>query len=215
MNNPNPISLISTTPDQDTNGKNWLKRQYDRILFSATTPQAVWIVCLISFAESSFFPLPPDLLLIPMILANRQQAWRLAGLCTVTSVVGGLLGYAIGYYLYANVGEWVIQTYNLTAAFDKFQLGFSEWGFWIIALKGLTPIPYKLVTIASGVAHFDLKTFMLASFIARGFRFYVLAGLLWWFGPWARYYIEKYLGLFLTLTLGIILLGFIILKYLF
>ncbi len=216
MNNQNPPLPIPSPPATFENkmDKNWLKRQYDRILFSATTPQAVWIVCLISFAESSFFPLPPDLLLIPMILANRHQAWRLAGLCTVTSVVGGLLGYAIGYYLYASVGEWVIRTYDLTAAFNKFQLGFAEWGFWIIVLKGLTPIPYKLVTIASGVAHFDLKIFMVASLIARGFRFYLLSGLLWWGGPWMRHYIEKYLGLFLSVTLGIILLGFIILKYL-
>ena len=195
-------------------GSGWLRRQYDWVLASANTPQAIWLLCLFSFAESSVFPLPPDLLLIPMILAHRNQAWKLAALCTITSVLGGLLGYAIGYYLYASLGEWVIHTYNLSAAFDRFQQGFAEWGFWIIALKGLTPIPYKLVTIASGVAHFDLKTFLVASVIARGFRFYLLSGLLWWCGPWARQWIERYLGLFLTLSLGIIVVGFIIFKFL-
>lgn len=133
----------------------------------------------------------------------------------MTSVAGGFLGYAIGYYLYANMGEWIIQTYSLKEAFNNFHKGFAEWGFWIIALKGLTPIPYKLVTIASGVAHFDLKSFFLASLIARGFRFYLLSGLLWWCGPWVFPWIERYLGLFLFLTLGIIVLGFIILKYIF
>ena len=115
-----------------------------------------------------------------MILANRHQAWRLAFLCTISSVLGGLLGYAIGYYLYNSLGNWVIETYNLSEGFQRFQQGFAEWGFWIIVLKGLTPIPYKLVTIASGVAGFDVKVFLAASVIARGFRFYLLSGLLWW-----------------------------------
>ena len=207
-----PQALTEAEPTKPKSG--WLRRQYDWALASANTPQAIWLLCIFSFAESSVFPLPPDLLLIPMILAHPNQAWRLAALCTVTSVVGGLLGYAIGYYLYASLGEWVIHTYNLSAAFEKFHQGFAEWGFWIIALKGLTPIPYKLVTIASGVAQFDLKTFLAASIIARGFRFYLLSGLLWWCGPWARQWIERYLGLFLTLTLGIIVLGFVIFKLL-
>jgi len=187
---------------------------YYKILESANSPKALWIYCLVSFAESSFFPLPPDLLMIPMLLANRSLAWRLAFLGVVTSVLGGFLGYAIGYYLYSTFGVWIIETYHLSNAFLKFQEGFNEWGFWIIVLKGLTPIPYKLVTIASGVAHFDLASFAIASVIARGFRFYLLAGLLWWFGPWAKDFVEKYLTLFLIGSLAIIAAGFAIFKFL-
>ncbi len=208
------LSSSSILSSSSSPSKGWVRRYYDWILKSANRPQAVWILCLISFAESSVFPLPPDLLLIPMILANRDQAWRLAFLATFSSVAGGLLGYTIGYYLYSGLGVWVIETYHLADAFTKFHQGFAEWGFWIIVLKGLTPIPYKLVTIASGVAQFDLKIFIGASFIARAFRFYLLAGLLWWCGPWARQWIEQYLGLFLTATLGIIILGFVIVKFL-
>ena len=143
--------------------KGWIYSLYYKILESANSPRALWIFCLVSFAESSFFPLPPDLLMIPMLLANRSLAWRLAFLGVLTSVLGGFLGYAIGYYLYGTIGEWIINTYHLSDAFAKFQHGFEEWGFWIIALKGLTPIPYKLVTIASGVARFDLVSFTIAS----------------------------------------------------
>lgn len=192
--------------------RGFLYSMYDKIIQSANNPRAVWVFCGISFAESSFFPLPPDLFMIPMVLANRSLAWRLAFLGTVTSVLGGLLGYAIGYYLFASIGDWIIQTYGLSTSFAKFQHGFDEWGFWIIALKGLTPIPYKLVTIASGVAHFPLETFIMASIIARSFRFYLLAALLWWLGPWARDFIEKYLTLCLVGSLGIIGLGFVIIK---
>jgi len=192
----------------------WVYSLYYKTLESANSPRALWIYCLVSFAESSFFPLPPDLLMIPMLLANRSLAWRLAFLGVLTSVLGGFLGYAIGYYLYESLGGWIITTYNLSDAFAKFQQGFDQWGFWIIALKGLTPIPYKLVTIASGVARFDLISFTIASIIARGFRFYLLAALLWWFGPWAKDFIEKYLTLFLISSLAIIVAGFAIFKLL-
>jgi membrane protein YqaA with SNARE-associated domain len=197
---------------EKTKGRGFLYSIYDKIIQSANSPRAIWAFCGVSFAESSFFPLPPDLLMIPIVLANRSLAWRLAFLGTITSVLGGLVGYAIGYYLFNTLGDWIIQTYNLSASFAKFQQGFDEWGFWIIALKGLTPIPYKLVTIASGVAHFPLETFVIASVIARAFRFYLLAGLLWWLGPWARDFVEKYLTLCLIGSLGIIVLGFVIVK---
>ena len=192
--------------------KGWIYSLYYKILESANSPRALWVFCLVSFAESSFFPLPPDLLMIPMLLANRLLAWRLAFLGVLTSVLGGFLGYAIGYYLYGTIGEWIITTYHLADAFAKFQQGFEQWGFWIIALKGLTPIPYKLVTIASGVARFDLVSFTIASIIARAFRFYLLAALLWWFGPWAKDFVEKYLTLFLISSLAIIIAGFVIFK---
>jgi membrane protein YqaA with SNARE-associated domain len=180
----------------------------------AAKPQAVWIVCLVSFAESSFFPLPPDLMIIPMILADRAKAWVLAALCTITSVLGGLVGYAIGYFLFETIGEWIIETYHLEAAFGRFQADFQDWGFWIIVLKGLTPIPFKLVTIASGVAGLNLSQFVVASIIARSFRFFLLSALLWFFGDWARVFIERYLPWLLGLVLISLVAGFMIVQYL-
>lgn len=191
-----------------------LKRLYNWLLESADKPQAIWIVNLVSFAESSFFPLPPDLMLIPMILADRAKAWWLAFLCTLSSVSGGLAGYAIGYFLFESAGEWIIHTYHLEDGFTRFQMDFQQWGFWIIALKGLTPIPFKLVTIASGVAGLNLVQFILASLIARSCRFFLLAGLLWYFGDWARRYIERYLPWVLAGMLAILIGGFIAVKIL-
>lgn len=177
----------------------WIRRLYDWALQTAATPKAAWIVNLVSFAESSFFPLPPDLMLIPMILADRTKAWWLATSCTITSVLGGIVGYAIGYFLFETIGEWIIQTYHLQDSFARFQTDFQAWGFWLIVLKGLTPIPFKLVTIASGVAGLNLLPFIVASIIARSFRFFLLAGLLWFFGDWARIFIERYLSWVLRL----------------
>ena len=189
-----------------------LRRLYDWCLEAADTKRAQYIMYSMSFAESSFFPLPPDLMLIPMVLANRILAWKLAFWATFYSVIGGLLGYAIGFYLFSSFGQWIIDTYQLQNAFYRFQNDFQEYGFWIIVLKGLTPIPYKLVTISSGVARFDLIQFVTASIIARSFRFYLLSTLLYFFGPIAKKYIEKYLTLALLVSLAIILVGFAIVK---
>ncbi len=185
---------------------------YDWCLETANTKHAKYIMYMVSFAESSFFPLPPDLMLVPMILANRLLAWRLAFWATISSVAGGMLGYAIGFYLFASFGQWIIDTYHMQGTFERFQVDFQNYGFWIIVLKGLTPIPYKLVTIASGVAKFDLMQFFTASIIARAFRFYLLSALLYFFGPIAKKYIEKYLTLALLVSLAIILVGFAIVK---
>ena len=190
-----------------------IRKSYNWILAHAGTPKAKWVLGSVSFAESSFFPLPPDPLYMAMILARVQDAWKLAFLCTITSVVGGILGYYIGYGLYESVGEWIIEAYQLQNAFDKFQDSFNEYGFWIIALKGLTPIPYKVVTIFSGVAKLDMKTFLLASVIARGFRFYMVAAILKYAGPQLRAYIEKNLTFVTILVLIAIVLGFVILAY--
>lgn len=191
-----------------------IRRMYDWCLEAADTKRAQYVMYSMAFAESSFFPLPPDLMLIPMVLANRLLAWKFAFWATFYSVVGGLLGYAIGFYLFSSFGQWIIDTYQLQGAFERFQSDFQNYGFWIIALKGLTPIPYKLVTIASGVARFDLTQFIAASIIARSFRFYLLSALLYFFGPIAKQYIEKYLTLALLSVFAIILIGFVIVKYL-
>jgi membrane protein YqaA with SNARE-associated domain len=190
-----------------------LRKSYSWIMNYATKPHAVWMLSLISFAESSFFPLPPDPLYIAMIIAHRERTWRLALICTVTSVLGGILGYYIGAGLYETIGQWIVSTYGLEETFSKLQEDFLKWGFWIVAGKGLTPIPYKIVTIASGVAGLQLSTFLAASVIARGFRFFLLAGLLWYFGPGIRDFIEKNLGLVTLVTLLALVGGFILVKY--
>jgi membrane protein YqaA with SNARE-associated domain len=140
-----------------------IRSLYDWVLAQASKTYAEWTLFWVAFAESSFFPLPPDIMLLPMCVARRDKALRFALVCTAGSVLGGLLGYAIGALLFETVGKWVIEVYHLQAAFDKFHQGFAEWGVWIILAKGLTPIPYKLVTIASGVASFPLVPFILAS----------------------------------------------------
>lgn len=185
-----------------------LQRTYNWILGFANHRYAIWILAAVAFAESSFFPIPPDPLYIAMLLARREKIWQLAVICTISSVVGGWLGYAIGYGLYETIGEFILQTYGLQAAFDKFQDSFNEWGFWIVALKGLTPIPYKVVTIACGVTGLDFTSFTIASFIARGFRFFLLAILFWYYGPPIKDYIEKNLTFVTLASVGTLLGGF-------
>ena len=190
-----------------------LRRGYNWILQFAGRPSAPWVLAAVSFAESSFFPLPPDPLFIAMLVDNKKAYLRLATMCTVTSVVGGFLGYYIGYALYETFGEWIIQTYGLEAAFEKLRGDFNQWGFWVIALKGLTPIPYKIVTIASGVSKLDMLTFVSASCIARGFRFFSLGALLYHFGEDIRMQLDKNLGLITALMFGALIFGFVIIKY--
>ena len=145
-----------------------MRRLYDWVIRLAGHPRAIPAMGVVSFAESSFFPIPPDVMLVPMILANRQKAFTIALVCTVCSVLGGLLGYAIGFYFFETIGAWVVKTYGLQAGLEKFRDEFARYGTWVILIKGLTPIPYKLVTIASGAAHFDLFTFVWASIVTRG-----------------------------------------------
>src|SRR5499433_4464800 len=140
---------------------------YSRTLALAASRHAMWTMAAISFAESSFLPLPPDFLLVPMTLAQPRRAWLIAAVCTVTSVLGGFVGYAIGYFLFDTIGRPVLEFYHAMDRYEALKVTFAEWGAWIIILKGLTPIPFKLVTIASGVAQFDLPAFTLASLVSR------------------------------------------------
>jgi len=150
-----------------------------------------------------------------MILAHRAIAFRLAIYASISSVLGGFLGYYIGYSLFETVGQWIVETYHMQDALVKFQDDFSKYGFWIIALKGLTPIPFKLVTIASGIARFDLVQFTIAATIARTFRFTLLSSLLWWLGPIAKPLLEKHMKWVMVLTMLGIVLGFVIVKYIY
>src|SRR6266436_6430272 len=175
---------------------------------------AMAAMALISFSESSFFPLPPDFLLVPMTLAQPRRAWLIAAVCTVTSVVGGYLGYAIGYYLFDTLGQPVLEFYHAMDKYRAFSAAFAEWGVWIIVIKGLTPIPYKLVTIASGVAKFDLLAFTLASLVSRSLRFFLLAALLWRFGEPIRGFLERRLMLVTTVIALALVGGVVVLRYL-
>ncbi len=191
-----------------------LRRLYDWCLGAADKPYALWIMGAVSFAESSFFPVPPDVMLIPMALARPNRAYVLAAWCTVTSVAGGLLGYAIGALLYDSVGAWLIQLYHYGDKVETFRAAYAQWGAWIILLKGLTPIPYKIVTITSGFAGYNLALFILFSLIARATRFFVLALLLHRYGERARHIIEKRLGLWVTLGAVVVVIGIVAALYL-
>jgi membrane protein YqaA with SNARE-associated domain len=179
----------------------------------AARPHARRALFGVSFAESSFFPIPPDVLLVPMVLADRQNAFRLAGLCTIASVLGGILGYAIGALLYDTVGLWLMDLYGYTDKVDQFRASYAEWGAWIILIKGLTPIPYKIVTIASGFAGYDLFWFIVLSIITRAGRFYLVATLLYFYGEPVRSFIEKRLELVMAAVAVIFVGGFVVARY--
>jgi membrane protein YqaA with SNARE-associated domain len=191
-----------------------LRRMYDWCIDAADKPHAVWTLGAISFAESSFFPVPPDVMLIPMSLARPQRAYVMALWCTVASVVGGLVGYSIGALLYDSVGTWLINLYGYGSKVEAFREAYAQWGAWIILLKGLTPIPYKVVTITSGFAAYNIWLFVLFSIITRGARFFILAFLLHRYGEHAREIIEKRLGFWVTIGAIVVIGGILAAVYL-
>lgn len=192
-----------------------LRRLYDYFIAAAGKRHALWTMGAISFAESSFFPVPPDIMLIPMALARPDRAWLYAAVCTLASVAGGILGYMIGALLYDSLGHWLIQFYGYGDKVQSFRAAYASYGAWIILLKGLTPIPYKIVTITSGFAAYNLALFVLFSIVARGTRFFVLAFLLNRYGARARELIEHRLGLWATLLAVLIVGGFVAVVYAF
>ena len=187
-----------------------LRRLYDWCIQAADKRYATWILGGVSFAESSFFPVPPDVMLIPMSLARPDRAYYYAFVCTWTSVLGGIFGYLIGALLYDSLGHWVIQLYGYGERVEAFREMYRQYGAWIILLKGLTPIPYKLVTISSGFVGYNFFWFVVLSLITRGARFFVLAFLLHRYGPWAREIIEKRLGLWTAIAAAVLVGGFVI-----
>jgi membrane protein YqaA with SNARE-associated domain len=184
-----------------------LRKLYDWVIGLAGSRHAPWALAIISFAESSCFPVPPDVMLAPMVIAKPQRAFLFAAICTVASVLGGLLGYAIGVWL-APLGHYILAFFGHPQGQAEFHQWFAKWGVWIILIKGLTPIPYKLVTITAGLARFDLFTFVWASIVTRGARFFLSATLLKYFGPAIREEVERRLGLytaiFLVLLVGVV-----------
>ncbi len=187
-----------------------LRRLYDWCIAAADKPYATWLIVAVSFAESSFFPIPPDVMLIPMSLARPDKAYRYALLCTIASVTGGVVGYLIGALLYESLGQWIIQLYGYGDRVEQFRAAYAQWGAWIILLKGLTPIPYKLVTITSGFAGYNFLWFVALSLLTRGARFFVLAFLLHRYGASARELIEKRLGLWTAIGAAALVGGFVI-----
>lgn len=189
-----------------------LRGLYDWTLRLGSTRHAVWILAAVAFVESSVFPIPPDILLIPMILAVRERAWMLAGICTVTSVLGGFLGYAIGALLFDTIGQPIIDFYHFDEAFTRFTERYNEAGAWIVAFFGITPFPYKVITIASGVTNLDPVVFGIASLVSRGLRFFIVAALLWYFGQPIRRFVERYLPWVVLVFCILLIAGFIALK---
>ncbi|EKS30820.1 MAG: DedA family protein [Afipia felis] len=187
-----------------------LRRIYDWCIAAADKPYSLWLMAAVSFAESSFFPVPPDIMLIPMALARPRRAWVYAGVCTVASVAGGILGYAIGHLLYDSVGQWLIGLYGYGDKVDAFRASYAQYGAWIILLKGLTPIPYKIVTITSGFAGYDIWLFILFSAITRGGRFFIAAILLNRYGETIRHHIEARLGLWVAIGAVVLVAGFLV-----
>jgi membrane protein YqaA with SNARE-associated domain len=188
---------------------------YDWCVAAAGTPHASWIMGFVSFVESSFFPVPPDAMLIPMGLARPDRAYFYATVCTVTSVAGGVLGYVIGAYLYDSLGLWLMTLYGYGSKVEAFREAYAQWGTLIILTKGMTPIPYKIVTIASGFAGYPFIPFILLSFVARGMRFYLVAFLIHRYGPRARAIIEERLGFWFTVSTIVLIAGIILAVYLF
>lgn len=188
------------------------ERLLNRVNRCVQSPYALLFLFIVSFTESSFFPIPPDLFLIPLVLYRRNRAFYIAGLTTLASVLGGFFGYAIGYFLYQKVGVPVLDFYHYTAQFESFCARYNDYGPWVVFGAGLTPFPYKIITIASGVSHLNLMTFTVASVLSRGLRFYLLSWLLWKFGPKIQTFIHKNFGWLSVALFVLIIGGFLLLK---
>jgi len=190
-----------------------LRALYNWTMDLAARRNAVGVLAAVSFVESSVFPIPPDALLIPMVLANRAKAWWYAFVCTLSSVIGGLAGYAIGFYLFEAVAEPLLDFYGYADKFGQFAQTYNDWGAWAVLIAGVTPFPFKVITIASGATKLSLPVFIFASMVARTIRFFAVAGLIYVFGPPIRTFIEKRLGLVFTVSLALLIGGFVLAKY--
>ena len=193
---------------------NLVQKTYDTMIKLSSTPHAMWFLFIVAFAESSFFPIPPDVMLIPMILATPNKAWKIAGLATFASVAGGYFGYGIGVFAFDFIAKPILEFYNAFAQFQEFEKYYHEYGAWIVFGAGITPFPYKIITIASGVVHLDLIVFTIASVLARGMRFFLVAWLLKKYGPPMKIFIEKHLGILSIIFLILLIGGFAVIKYL-
>ncbi|MBS1304128.1 YqaA family protein [Loktanella sp. SALINAS62] len=188
-----------------------LRTLYDWTMSLSRSPHALTALFIVAFVESSFFPIPPDVLMIPMIIAAPRRAFIIAGIATVGSVLGALLGYYIGAALFDSVGQPVLDFYHKSDDFSEFALKYNAWGAWAVLVAGVTPFPFKVITIASGVTGLSLPVFIVSSIIARAFRFFLVAALLWKFGAPIRDFIERRLGLVFTVFCVLLIGGFLLL----
>ncbi|MEH7827046.1 YqaA family protein [Gemmobacter denitrificans] len=191
-----------------------IRALYDWTLSLASHRHALAALAAVAFIESSVFPIPPDILMIPMIVAAPHRAFLIAAVSTLASVLGGLAGYLIGLFLFDSIGQPVLAFYGMTDKFEVFAQTYNSWGAWAVLIAGVTPFPYKVVTILSGATDLSLPVFMLASVLARGLRFFLVAALLWKFGAPIRDFIERRLGLMFTLAVALLLGGFYAVKFL-
>ena len=191
---------------------NLLRSLYNWTLKKAEHKYSSWVLSIVSFTESSFFPIPPDVLLIPMIIAKRTKAWTYAFICTLSSVLGGVVGYAIGFFLFNSIGILIVEFYHLTNSFNTFENYYKEYGILIVLGAGFTPFPFKFITIASGVFSLNIFLFIFTAFIARGFRFYLLAILLFIFGEKIKILIDKYFNILAVLFFILLLGSFMLIK---
>ena len=191
-----------------------IRRLYDWTLGLAQHRHALWALAVVAFVESSFFPIPPDILMIPMIIAQPRRAWLIAGVALLASVLGGLLGYAIGALAFEGIGQPILASLGKADAMAEFSTRFNDMGFWAVLVAGVTPFPYKVITIMSGWTGMPLATFVMTSILARGLRFFIVAGLLWQFGAPIRDFIERRLGLMFTLAVALLIGGFMVVKVL-
>ena len=189
-----------------------LRRLYDWTMSLSRSPHALWALAIVSFVESSVFPIPPDVLMIPMIIARPRRAFLIAAVATVASVLGALLGYYIGAALFETVGRPVLDFYGKGAEFDSFAVKYNDWGAWAVLIAGVTPFPFKVITIASGVTGLSLPIFVLASIVARALRFFIVAALLWRFGAPIQEFIERRLGFVFIVFVVLLVGGFALLK---
>ena len=191
-----------------------LQRMYSRTMALANHPKAIWWLALVAFVESSVFPIPPDVLMIPMILARPSRAWLIALVALIASVAGGMLGYAIGAFFYDSVGQPILESLGKGDAMNEFNTRFNDFGFWAVLGAGVTPFPYKVITIMSGWTGMPFATFVATSILARALRFFIVAGLLWKFGAPIREFIEKRLGVVFTVFVVLLFGGFFVLRFL-
>ncbi|HKL70525.1 YqaA family protein [Salibaculum sp.] len=191
-----------------------IRRLYDWTMSMADHPRALWVLAVVAFVESSVFPIPPDVLMIPMILAAPRRAWLIAAVCLVFSVLGGMLGYAIGAFAYDSIGQPILEALGKGDSMEAFNQRFNDVGFWAVLVAGLTPFPYKVITIMSGWTAMPVGTFIVTSIIARGLRFFIVAALLWQFGAPIRDFIERRLGLVFAAFCVLLVGGFYLVSHL-
>ncbi|WP_058124199.1 YqaA family protein [Thalassobacter stenotrophicus] len=191
-----------------------IRSLYNWTMSMADHPRALWVLAFVAFIESSVFPIPPDILMIPMILAAPRRAFLIAGVATVSSVLGGMLGYFIGAFFYDAIGAPVLEAMGKGGSMAEFNNRFNDFGFWAVLVAGLTPFPYKVITIMSGWTGMPLATFVATSILARGLRFFIVSALLWKFGAPVRAFIERRLGLVFTAFVILLIGGFAALRFL-